>query len=55
MPVESPEMFINVYWVYFLMLLQRQLSNLTKTVNTNSLPLRVFKTFENSYHFIKFQ
>ena len=42
MPVESPEMFITVYWVYFLILLQRQLSNLTKTANTNSLPFRVF-------------
>ena len=43
MPVESPEMFITVYWVKFLMLLQRQLSNLTKTANTSSLPFRVFR------------
>ena len=30
MPVEFPEMFITDYWVQLLMLLQRQLSNLTK-------------------------
>ena len=43
MPVESPEMFTTVYGVQFLMLLQRQLSNLTKTVNASSLPFRVFR------------
>ena len=42
MPVEYHEMFITVYWVYFLMLLQIQLSKLTKPANTSSLPLRVF-------------
>ena len=28
MPIESPGMFITVYWVYFLMLLQRKLEDL---------------------------
>ena len=40
MPVEYHEMFITVYW--FFMLLQRQLSKLTKPADTSSLPLRVF-------------
>ena len=43
MPVESPEMYITVYWVYFLMLLQKTSSNLTKTANTNYLPFKVFR------------
>ena len=42
MPVESPEMFITVYWVLFLMLLQRQFSNLTTTASISSLPFKVF-------------
>ena len=37
-PVEPPEMFSTVYRVLFLTLLQRQLSNLNKILNTSSLP-----------------
>ena len=46
MAVEYHEMFITVYWVYFLMLLQRQLGKLTKPANISSLPFRVFKAFK---------
>ena len=37
MPVVFSEMFITVYWVYVLMLLQRQLTELTKIAKTSTL------------------
>ena len=43
MPVESPGMCITVYWVYLFNAALKTSSNLTKTANTNSLPLRVLR------------
>ena len=42
MPVESPEICITVYLVYFYAATKTS-SNLTKTANTNYLPFRVFR------------